>query len=194
MCLLVSCTSYRNLQKINSGEVAIGLAVAGDKSTILPEREEISVIDRIRSTLSDGTIIMNAIRDSETGEMVATDVIRASKVTASFRNVAERGGYVTIGFDVEVPEILLRSDCQLRISPVMRLQEDTLGLDQVFITGKTYRQSQLRGYQRYRAFVASIITDTTDLVRMGQLELFIPCFLASVATSLRVSSISGASN
>jgi len=173
MCLLASCTSYRNLQKINSGEVAIGLAVAGDRSTILPEREEISAIDSIRSTLSDGTIIMNAIRDSETGEMVATDVIRASKVTASFRNVAERGGYVTIGFDVEVPEILLRSDCQLRISPVMRLQEDTLGLDQVFITGKTYRQSQLRGYQRYRAFVASIITDTTDLVRMGQLELFI---------------------
>ena len=32
---------------------------------------------------------------------------------------------------------------------------------------------QMRGYQRYRAFLASIITDTTDLVRMGQLEIFI---------------------
>ena len=52
-------------------------------------------IDSIRSDLSDGPIIMNAIRDSETGEMVATDVINASTVVARFRNVAERGGYVS---------------------------------------------------------------------------------------------------
>lgn len=173
VCLMASCTSYRSLQKINSGEVAIGLSVAEDKADSLYEQEDEPVIDSIRGTLSDGPIIMNAIRDSETGEMVATDVIRASKVTASFRNVAERGGYVTIGFDVSVPEILLLSDCQLRISPEMKILEDTVGLEPVFITGDAYRKDQLRGYQRYRAFVASIITDTTDLVRMGQLELFI---------------------
>lgn len=169
--LVFSCGPYRKMQKIRSGDVEIGLSVPEDK--IPEDKEDEVVIDSIRGSLSDGPIIMNAIRDSETGEMVATDVIRASKVTARFRNVAERGGYVSIGFDVTVPETLSSSGWQLKISPLMRIQEDTLGLDPVYITGRGYRDMQMRGYQRYRAFLASIITDTTDLVRMRQLEIFL---------------------
>ena len=55
-----------------------------------PEEEEPVQIDSIRSTLADGPTIMNAIRDSETGEMVATDIICASKVVDRVRNVGER--------------------------------------------------------------------------------------------------------
>ena len=47
-------------------------------------------------------IIMKAVKD-ENGEMVATDVIQAAKVTARFRNVAERGGQVDLGFRIIVP-------------------------------------------------------------------------------------------
>lgn len=171
VALVFSCGPYRKMQRIRSGNVEIGLSVPEDK---IPEAQEDEVvIDSIRGSLSDGPIIMNAIRDSETGEMVATDVIRASKVTARFRNVAERGGFVSIGFDVTVPEALSSSQWQLKISPLMRIQEDTVTLDPVYITGRGYRDMQMRGYQRYRAFLASIITDTTDLVRMKQLEIFI---------------------
>lgn len=47
----------------------------------IEEEEDNEVqIDSIRSTLSDEPIIMNAIKDTETGEMIATDVINASKV------------------------------------------------------------------------------------------------------------------
>lgn len=170
--LLPACTSYRNMQRICTGEVGIGLSVVEDR---LPENSEDAerVIDSIQGTLSDGPIIMNAIRDSETGEMVATDVINASKVTARFRHVAERNGYVTICFDVAVPETMLHSDWQLKIYPHMKMMQDTVDIDPIFITGNAYRNAQLRGYQRYRAFVASIITDTTDLIRMGQLDIFI---------------------
>lgn len=77
---VASCTSYRKMQKIRSGEVEVGLSVPGDEVKDEPEDKEVQ-IDSIRGTLSDGPIIMNAIRDSETGEMVATDVITASKVT-----------------------------------------------------------------------------------------------------------------
>ena len=171
LLFVASCASYRKLNRIHEGHVAIGLSVPDDVRE--EEIEDEIVIDSIRGTLSDGPIIMNAIKDSETGEMVATDVIRASKVTARFRNVAERGGYVSIGFDVSVPEALSSSQWQLKISPRMRIQEDTLALESVYITGRGYREMQMRGYQRYRAFLASIITDTTDLVRMGQLEIFI---------------------
>ena len=140
-----------------------------------PEEEDADElqIDSIRGTLSDGPIIMNAIRDSETGEMVATDVISASKVTARFRNVAERAGYVSISFDVSVPAAMSDSRWQLKICPNMRILQDTLPLEPLYITGAAYRAAQLRGYERYRAFLASIITDSMDLVQVRQLEIFI---------------------
>ena len=188
MILLPACTSYRNIQRIGTGEVGIGLSVVEDRLAE-PSSDEETVIDSIRGTLSDGPIIMNAIRDSETGEMVATDVINASKVTARFRNVAERGGYVTICFDVSVPETMLHSDWQLKIYPHMKMMQDTVDIDPIFITGSAYRNAQLRGYQRYRAFVASIITDTTDLFRMGQLDIFIERYFPATYAMKNDSSI-----
>ena len=174
LLLMLSCNSYRRLHRIQNGHVEIGLSVPEEPVADVSEDEV--VIDSIKGTLADGPIIMNAIRDSETGEMVATDVIRASRVVARFRNVAERDGYVSIGFDVHVPASLSSSKWQLKISPVMRIQTDTVGLEPVYITGKEYRDMQMRGYMRYKAFIASIITDTTDLVRIGQLELFLERF------------------
>lgn len=144
-----------------------------DEPPVEEETDKEVQIDSIRSTLSDEPIIMNAIKDTETGEMVATDVINASKVTARFRNVAERAGYVSISFDVSVPAAMSDSDWQLKILPFMAIQEDTVSLDALYITGEQYREDQLRGYQRYRAFLASIITDTTDFIRLGQLEIFL---------------------
>ena len=131
------------------------------------------IVDTLGNELSDGPIIMNAIRDTETGEMIATDVINASAVVARFRNAAERGGYVSISFDLTVPSEMISSAWKLKLTPFMNVQEDTLTLDPLFITGEGYRKGQLRGYQRYRQFLESIITDTTDLVRIGQLGILL---------------------
>ena len=170
--LAVSCVPYSRIKKIASGELAMGLSVPDDKP--LEDEEDIGLqVDSIRGSLSDGPVIMNAIRDSETGEMVATDVISASRVTARFRNVAERAGYVSISFDVSVPAGMSDSRWQLKICPDMFIQQDTVHLDPVYITGAAYRAAQLKGYERYRAFLASIITDSTDFVRIGQLEVFL---------------------
>lgn len=171
LVLLLSCTSYRKLDRIRTGDVRMGLGVSEDKP-LDDGRPEVD-IDSIRGALSEGPIIMNAIRDSETGEMVATDVISASRVVARFRNVAERGGRVSISFDVIVPEGMKDSRYRLKIRPFMIVPGDTAALDPVYITGEKYRSQQLRGYERYRAFLASIISDTTDFIRMGQLEVFI---------------------
>ncbi len=170
--LVLSCSPYRKMSRIRSGEVGITLSVTGDEPLEDEEEEEL-VIDSIRSTLSDEPIIMNAIKDSETGEMVATDVINASKVVARFRNVAERAGYVSISFDVNVPAAMSDSEWQLKILPFMMIQQDTIPLDALFVTGERYRADQLRGYERYKAFLASIITDTTDFIRIRQLEIFL---------------------
>lgn len=175
VCLLLlfisSCTSYFKMQKVLDGKVEVGLSVS-DEKPLEPDEQPVE-IDSIRGSLSDGPVIMNAIRDSETGEMVATDVITASKVTARFRNVAERAGYVSIGFDITVPSGLSDSHWQLKLRPVMLIQNDTVPLDPVYITGRNYRTAQLRGYERYRAFLATIITDTTEFLKIHQLEIFL---------------------
>ena len=168
---VTSCTSYKRVRQMRTGEVMLGLSVREDTRYEEPEQEP--VVDSMSAEVSGGPIIMNAIRDTETGEMVATDVISASKVTARFRNVAERDGYVTIGFDITVPESMMDSRWRLKILPNMLIASDTLPLMPVYVTGKAYRNAQLRGYQRYRAFLASIVTDTTDIIRMHQLEIFL---------------------
>ena len=171
LAVAVSCTQYKVVQKFASGQVAVGLAVPGDEDDASDDIE--AVIDSISGNLPEGPVIMNAIRDSETGEMVATDVINASKVTARFRNVSERAGYVSIGFDVTVPAALSRSAWKLELFPMLVLQGDTTGLETLCITGSSYREAQLRGYQRYNRFLESIITDSSDFVRIGQLEIFL---------------------
>ena len=169
---MFSCSPFSKIRRIRSGEVGMTLSVSEEKP-LEDEIEDEVVIDSIRGTLADEPIIMNAIRDSETGEMVATDVINASKVVARFRNVAERAGYVSISFDVNVPSAMSDSEWQLKILPFMMIQQDTLPLDALYVTGERYRAGQLRGYERYKAFLASIITDTTDFFRLNQLEIFI---------------------
>ena len=166
-----SCSQYKALEQIREGRVGMVLSVPEEPA---PEAEpDMVLVDSIRSEISDGPLIMKAVRDDQTGEMVATDVINASKVVARFRNVAERSGYVSISFDVMVPAQLSDSDWQLKIFPYMTMQKDTVRLDPLYITGVDYRGKQLRGYERYRAFLESIISDSDDFVRLGQLEIFL---------------------
>lgn len=170
LAAVLSCTPIRKLQDIRSGKVTMQISVPEDK----PHEDSYEAeIDSIVGSLTEGPVLMNAIRDTETGEMVATDVINASKVVARFRNVAERAGYVSIGFDVSVPSRMSDSRWQLKLYPEMRIQDDTVALDPVFITGEAYREGQMRGYQRYRKFISSIITDTLDLIWVRQLEIFL---------------------
>lgn len=170
--LAVSCSPVRRLENIRSGEVGMLINVA-DEKPLDDEPAETVVVDSIRSSMADEPFIMNAIKDTETGEMVATDVICASTVTARFRNVAERLGYVSISFDVNVPAMMSDSQWQLKLRPRLSLMNEVLPMDPLYITGKEYREGQLRGYERYRRFISTIITDSTDFIRENQLDIFL---------------------
>ena len=170
---VLSCNSVRKIQRIRNGEIEVSMSLPDDSVEEGEEKEQEADIDSIRGTLQEGPMIMNAIRDDQTGEMVATDIISASKVTARFRNVAERNGMVSIGFEISVPGEMAESKWQLKIYPDMYIQSDTVHLDPIFITGSKYRSQQLKGYQRYNAFLAGIITDTTDFLWIRQLEIFL---------------------
>ena len=136
------------------------------KDTLLSDTLE------IRDAETDELIIMKAVKD-ENGEMVATDVINAAKITARFRNVAERHGKVDLSFQVIVPHTMLDSRWQLRLIPQLYVLEDSALLDPVIVTGCDYRKAQLKGYEQYRRFLSSIITDPNQIIDIHQLEVFI---------------------
>lgn len=164
----ISCSQYRKIELVRSGEVRISLLIPEEVETIMDE-----VTDEVEDVLADESFLMNAVMDEETGEMVATDILSASSVTARFRNVAERTGYVTIGFDINVPAGMSDSKFRLKLYPEMIMQGDTIDLEPVIITGTKYREGQLRGYEKYERFLSSIVTDTADFIRIGQLEIFL---------------------
>lgn len=168
----VSCSQYRKIEQVRSGQVRMSMGIpeedSGEDEELIGGGEDASC-----DIISGEPFVMNAVWDEESGEMVATDILNASSVTARFRNVAERAGYVTIGFDITVPAEMADSKFRLKLYPKMIMQEDTCDLDALMITGARYREGQLRGYERYRRFLSSIVTDTTDFIRIGQLEVFL---------------------
>lgn len=166
--LLSSCASRRAVMAVDEGTGA-GLEIVRD---ICDAPEPAGEKVRIDDGKGDSGI-MNAVRDELTGEMVATDVIEASRVVARFRHAAERNGRLNIEFDIIVPSEIIDSRWKLGFYPAMDVLGETVLLDPVFVTGNGYRDSQMRGYRRYRAFVDSIIADSTVFIRKNVLEMFL---------------------
>lgn len=173
--LLFSCGVSRKAQSLARGDVSATLKLR-DEEPLLPEMEALRSHrrDTIRVTGLNGEemFLMNAVQD-EDGEMVAHDVIDAAVVTARFRNVAERHGKVDLEFQIIVPEAMQDSRWQLRFFPDMYVLGDSIRLEPVVITGRDYRKAQLKGYQQYERFLASIVSDTTRFINVWQLELFL---------------------
>ena len=188
----VGCGSQRRLEELRRGEVSAVLRLPSESEAPAeftprkPRRDTLKVDDGRGGEL----FIMKAVRD-EDGRMVASDVIDAAYVTATFRNVAERHGKVDLRFQVVVPESLLGSAWQLRLWPDMAILGDTVRLDGIAVTGTDYRKAQLRGYQQYERFLSTIISDTTRFIDLRQLEIFlrrnIPALYAMRTDSTEVS-------
>ena len=134
-CLLMSCSSLRVYQDLGTAAGLPALLLPDDQEG--QEEDADTAAERVDSVRTqDGPLIMNAIRDSKTGEMIATDVIKASRVVARFRNIAERAGRISLTFDVSVPKALVTSDCQLRFYPQIEAGDISARLDPLFITGQ----------------------------------------------------------
>lgn len=174
--LLFSCGTGRHAEMLSKKRMAASISLPAS-SKWLPEVDTVSSkgSDTIMVTDPENgkeVLIMKAVKD-EDGEMVATDVIQAAKVTARFRNVAERNGKVSIAFNVIVPEDMHDSKWQLRFYPTMYILEDSISLESVIITGKDYRRAQLRGYEQYQRWLSKIVSDPTKFINVRLLEIFL---------------------
>lgn len=175
LCLVVSCTTGKKITYLNDNDVGATLSLANEVEEVTDFGFGLTQRDTVEFEDFDGrkVLIMKAIRDEKTGEMVATDEIQAAVVTARFRNVAERNGKIDLAFNVTVPRSMQDSKWQLRLYPDMFIMGDSIRLDHVVITGAGYRKAQLKGYQQYEKFLNSIISDSTVFINMGQLEVFL---------------------
>lgn len=172
------CILQQKITALETGNVKAGVAMLPECSSgghTSGRREFAGLAEHRRDTVRESTgikvkdlredrIILNAVRDEESGEMIATDVLSGVVVEAPFRNIAERNGEVEAAFEIKVPVQMQDENWQVRFLPVFYLQGDTLCADQVFITGAKYRSGQLNGYERYRKFLCSIIPDSCDFI------------------------------
>lgn len=175
--LMVACSTQKKLSSLQKGEGPSVQLTLGKQESYVPEvkNKTQQSRDTLKIVEDDGSeiLIMKAIKDEETGEMVATDVIEAATVTARFRNIAERHGKVDLAFQVIVPESMRDSKWQLRFYPDMFILGDSIRLDPVVITGEAYRKAQLRGYQQYDRFLSRIVSDSTKFINIRALEIFL---------------------
>ena len=174
--LAAACGTSRKAERLQAEQVTASLALS-DRYEMpfdileMPRWDQDSFV--VHDFMGREVIIMNVIRDEESGEMVASETLQPARITARFRNVAERHGKVDLEFQVIVPASMQDSRWQVRFHPRMEVLDESVPLDDILITGKEYRKAQLRGYQQYERFLRSIIVDSTQLMDIHQLELFI---------------------
>lgn len=177
MMVISSCgTTRQKLNKINKGQLDSVSFNMPQKSAVPAEIQAQKFVQDtiiIKDAEGNETFLMKAIEDEETGEMVATEVLNAATVTARFQNLAERRGKVDLEFLVTVPAGMMHERWQFRLYPDLFVLEDSTRLDPVLITGKAYREAQLRGYERYRKFLSRIVQDDMQFLNVYQFELFL---------------------
>ena len=180
----VSCATNRKLSKLRKNEAGSVQLTLGNQPDYLPDIKDDIPVAKDTLTVRDDEgremIIMKAIKDEETGEMVANEVIRAATITARFRNVAERNGKVDLAFQVIVPPSMMDIKWQLRFYPDMFVLGDSIRLDPVIITGAAYRKAQLRGYELYDRFLSRIVRDSTKFINVRQLEIFLKRYIPQI--------------
>ena len=174
---LAACSVQKKLDNLERGTAPTVRLALGKEESFVPKVGNYTPVrkDTLKIVEDDGTetLIMRAVKDEETGEMVAADVLEAASISAPFRNVAERMGKVDLAFQVIVPESMRDSRWQLRFYPDMYILQDSIRLDPVIITGEGYRKAQMKGYQHYSRFLSKIVEDTTRFINLSLLEIFL---------------------
>ena len=171
---MASCSAPRKIRRATEEQRQVTIQLPAQEQHFREIKDDHVKKDTLVVTDLEGNEItlMETIVDEDGNEM-AHETLQAAKVTARFRNVAERAGRVTIEFETTIPMRLMDSKWQLRFNPEMYILDDTLELEPLLITGTTYREAQLKGYEHYNKFINSIISDSTEFFRLEALEVFL---------------------
>lgn len=161
LVLLASCAGGKKLAKARESGVKVDVA-AGSLDDVLEEvasgKDSTEVVQSVEvEDLHGNRIIMNAVKDEQTGEMVAQELLDEIVVQAKFSNVAERNGVVDLVFEVAVPVGLQHTAWQVRLFPNFMYLGDTLRSDGIYVTGERFRKVQKWEYRMYENYLSRIV-------------------------------------
>lgn len=158
--MLLSCAGGKKLSVVQEQGITVDVAVGSlddvyrESADELPQVEVVEIED-----LQGRKIIMNAVKDEETGEMVAQEQLNEIVVQAKFCHVAERNGVVDLVFELAVPVELQQRRWQVRFYPKYMYLGDTLRTDEIRITGETFRRVQHWEYMVYNNYLSRVVPE-----------------------------------
>ena len=154
--ILLACSSNQPLSRVRISQPNMMKRTTA--------KDSISIPKNITWTDKQGKqhIVVQAEKDSLTGESITTVELSEITVTARSKQVAERNGKVNLDFIITVPRELINKKWQLQLSPVA-YAGDTINLEKLFLSGADFAKMQKKGYAQYQAFIASIIPDSLYL-------------------------------
>jgi len=162
------CSHYKKVSHLQRDEIKATVVLPNNEVAAkivnkAAENDENPITEDkiVKTELQGNAVIMNTVYDEESGETVITDNLKEVVVEAPYRNVAERNGIIELAFDLIVPTQMQDTKWQIRFTPQLFYLEDSLNLNKIYITGNMYRQKQLRGYELYNRFLASILPDSS---------------------------------
>lgn len=158
-------TLTRRLEKQNPETNRLGLSFAHEDKTqdYIDSVYTVAMPDNLDSIPdSEGNYhkIAKATVD-ETGESMPTMQLQGIVVEQRLKNIAERNGMVNLDFIVTVPKSLINDRWQLRVYPrAFKDNSDRIDLQPLILSGADFLRMQEKGYNEYKAFVASIVPDS----------------------------------
>ncbi|MBP5539452.1 MAG: hypothetical protein J6X69_06475 [Bacteroidales bacterium] len=155
--LLFGCSSSNKAAKLAKRNDEVELRLPSSENVKPSHLDTVKRPESIIVKDEDGNdkVLMNAILDDETGEMVATEVLEAATITVRFKRVAERRGKVDLGFEVVVPPVLLDNQWEMQLTPELYYISDTetvldsAYLEKINITGEVLHIRRMRANQLY---------------------------------------------
>ena len=162
LLVAASCAGGRKLALVKEGGAAVDVAVGSlddVRDDIAEDAPQVAEVVEVED-LKGNRIIMNAVKDEETGEMVAQEHLNEIVVQARFSHVAERNGMVDLVFELAVPQELQHRMWQVRLYPKYAFLGDTLKGDEIHITGERFRKVQNWEYRMYGNYLSRIIPDS----------------------------------
>lgn len=111
-------------------------------------------------------VFNEAVLDQETGQLVGLRYLNEVTISAKSHNVAERNGVITLKFILTVPSMLQNSNWQIEMIPVLLRGSDTCHFKKIILSGKEYKRSQERGYQKFENYLKSIIPDDVNFLEV----------------------------
>ena len=159
--LVVGCAGGRKLAVVKEEGITAAVAAGSLDDVLVEPFDSTSVADVEVIEVEDlqgNTIIMNAVKDEESGEMVATEQLNEIVVQAKFRHVAERNGMIDLVFEILVPAQLQRNMWQVRFTPYYCYLGDTLEAEKIFVTGEKFRKVQNWEYMMYRNYSRGVLS------------------------------------